>query len=220
MSKRSSLAVPPPSRVEPEPDISHAHKRAIEGALRWAWKELAANKPEVLRKGAEEQITYELASLLNHRPKGRRRAPGLSDFETVIRGESQKASDGRLKKMPDLTFRPPVYRGVTNTSHWGWFVEAKLIGGTATVTKYCQNGVQRFATGEYAARVPSGLMLAYVRDGQQPVAALTPHLPIYNAKDLIPGPTNDTCLSSHPRGALKPNACVVINLFHLWLLVA
>jgi len=218
MSKRPSLAVAPVSLLA-EPDLSPAHKRAIEGALRWAWAQLAVANPKVLRNGTEEEVTYALQEILNDRENGHRRAPGLGDFENVTRGESQKTSDGRLKKMPDLTFRPPVYPPVTNTTHWGCFVEAKLIGGAATVGLYCENGVQRFANGEYAARMQSGMMLAYVRDGRKPIAALKSRLPLYGADVLSPRTTDDACLSNHQRSALQPRACVEIELLHLWLQV-
>ncbi|MFM2409188.1 MAG: hypothetical protein RL481_16 [Pseudomonadota bacterium] len=220
MAKRISLAEP---KVLPsaEPDLSPAHKRAVEGALRWAWQQLVAANDAVLHEGSEEDITEAIELQLGRRESGRRVAPGLKDFEHVVRGAKQRAAGAGNEKQPDLTFRPPAsrYIQVTNLAYWGYFVECKIIeDGHAkrTITSYNNDGVKRFATGVYAARMPCGMMLAYVRGERGPVSSLAPHLPLYGATTISPGMTGDICTTLHPRSGLA-TACVAVNLSHLWL---
>lgn len=220
MVKRISLAEP---KILPsaEPDLSPAHKMAVEGAIRWAWQQLLAANDPVLNEGSEEDITEAIEIQLGRRENGRRVAPGLKDFEHVVRGAKQRAADAGNQKQPDLTFRPPVsrYIQVTNLAYWGYFVECKIIedGHTSrTITSYNNDGVSRFATGVYAARMPCGMMLAYVRGSKEPVSSLTPHLPLHGATTINPGATHDICTTLHPRSGLA-TACVDVNLSHLWL---
>jgi hypothetical protein len=216
MSRRASLSEPPP-RLAAEPDLSQAHKNAIEFALRWAWGQLLTANADVLRDGKEEQITDALEFQLGRCEKGQRVAPGLADFDHPVRGAKQETADGRIEKEPDLTFRPPVraYPKVTNTKHWGCFVECKLIEDghkSRTTEGYQKAGVRRFAEGEYAARMPSGMMFAYVRGEQKPAVALKEILPTLTTTER-----EDVWHSTHARGALQPIACVDITLTHLWL---
>lgn len=222
MARRRSLAQPP-ALIAAEPDLSPVHKKAIEGALRWAWQQLIAANDTTLQDGSEEAITAAIETQLGRRERGRRVAPGLMDFDHPVRGAKQRTSDGRIEKQPDLTFRPPTsrYARVRNTAHWGYFVECKLIEdghASRTVSSYSDDGIRRFASGEYAARMPSGMMLAYVRGDRQPIASLEPLLPLYGATTIKPGQTTDTCVTRHPRQALAP-PCVDAVLVHLWLLV-
>lgn len=222
MSRGARLAVPlsvPPVVPEHEPDLGSDHKEAIIKSLRWAWSELALHEPDLLRTGDEESISERLQNLLNQRRGGIRRARWLTDFETVTRGENQRTVDGRIQKKPDLTFRPTVYPSVINPTRWGWFVECKIIDGTTSVTAYRNNGVHRFVVGEYAAWMPSGSMLAYVRDGSTPTQMLSQALLGHcETRHCRTGPTPDRSESEHDRSCLaKP--CVDVVLSHLWLIV-
>lgn len=222
MSPRRRLGVPlsvAPTVPAHEPDLSPEHKAAIIEALRWAWSELKRNNLGVVLTGEEEAITDKLQELLNKRIGSERLASWLKDFETVTRGESQRTADGRIGKKPDLTFRPPTYASVGNTTRWGWFVECKIINGTTSVTAYRDNGVCRFSSGEYAAWMPSGAMLAYVRGDLKPMTALD--LPLrerVGTKRLVPGPTVDQSESEHDRSCLS-NPCPDVTLTHIWLQV-
>ncbi len=222
MTRRPRLSVPlsvAPALPAQEPDIAPEHKAAIVEALRWAWSELGRRDPELCRTGDEESITAKLQDMLNERKGGERLVPWLMDFETVTRGESERTADGRLGKKPDLTFRPPTYARVTNTTRWGWFVECKIIDGGASVTAYRDAGVHRFSSGEYAAWMPSGAMLAYVRDGSTPARALHHALRGHvNTRRHGPGPSGDRSESEHDRSRLA-NPCVDVTLTHLWLTV-
>ena len=207
----------PPTILRHEPDLVPEHKEAIIHALRWAWSQLSYRDPHLLRTKDEESITEKLQKLLNERRKGRRLAASLKDFETVTRSERQTTADGRIQKMPDLTFRPPLYKSVTNTTRWGWFVECKIIDGSDSVRVYRDEGVHRFSSGEYAAWMQSGAMLAYVRDGSPPMQALLAVLIGHTGtKEQRPGPTSDRCESAHQRSRLA-NPCVDVTLIHLWL---
>ncbi len=205
--------------AEFEPDVSEVHKRAIERALRWAWAEVCRRWSSIVQNGTEEEITAKLQYVLNlHGDDYRRCAPGLRSFETVNRGAKVVTADGRIEKMPDLVFRPPVTHGVRNRSEWGFFVECKIIDGAATVALYCDQGIARFVRGEYCARMPSGGMVAYVRDRSAPYGALQTRL----GKDLATRrhaarAASDMSDSLHGRGTL-PTPCVDILLTHLWLL--
>lgn len=204
-----------------EPDLSPAYKAAIETAIRWAWSEILAGSAELIQNGKEEEITTQIQLVLNeNNPKNwRRRAPGLEDFETVDRGAKVVTADGRIEKQPDLVFRPIVGHGVRNRSHWGMFVECKIISHERhhSPDNYCNSGLLKFAKGEYAALMSSGAMVAYVRDGSRPFEALGPLLGTgYATVFSERGATEDTSTSRHDRSKLN-NPCVEITLTHLWL---
>jgi hypothetical protein len=216
MSRRPPLSVAPALPAH-EPDLAPAHKEAILAALRWAWQQLWSQDPDVARRGHEEEISARLEALLNERRSGRRLAPGLHDFETVVRGANQRTADGRIQKRPDLTFRPIPYASVIDATQWGWFVECKIIDGGASITLYRDHGMQRFGLGEYAALMPSGAMLGYVRDRSLPGDALPRALRGHaGTKRHDAGPTPDRSESEHVRSGL-PHPCVDVRLVHLWL---
>lgn len=202
-----------------EPDISDVHKRAVERALRWAWKEVCRRWPKIARSGSEEQVTAKIHRVLNeHTSNNRRAAPGLHSFETVNRGAKVESIDQRIELMPDLVFRPPLPPGVRNRTDWGYFVECKIVDGSKSIGLYCTKGISRFANGEYCAWMPSGAMMAYVRDGSRPFASLQKRLTSSFATLQHVARATDVSDSVHARGAL-PIPCVDISLTHLWLCV-
>ncbi len=216
--RHRALSVRAP-RIIAEPDVSDVHKRAVERALRWAWGEVHRRWPQVLRSGTEEQITTKMHRVLNEQSQGNRRAaPGLHSFETVSRGAKVESVDGRIELMPDLVFRPPLPPGVRNRSDWGYFVECKIVDGATSVGLYCSEGVVRFATAAYAAWMPSGGMLAYVRDGSRPFASLDVRFTGAFSTRHHAQRSIDVSDSLHGRHAL-PQPCVDITLMHLWLCV-
>ncbi len=219
MRKHPQLGARHPPSIS-EPDISDAYKAAVEGALRWAWEQVRSRWPEVVTSGREEEITERMCRVLNEQgPDDRRLAPGLGSFETVVRGAKVLSADGRIEKAPDLVFRPVAISGVRYRDDWGVFVECKIIAPETNHSpkEYCQNGVARFAKGEYAPRMPSAAMLAYVRDGRRPHSALSPLLDsTYATQSHHAGAMDDTSKSQHGRGSL-PQPCVNITLTHLWL---
>lgn len=215
-SRRRRLSVRAP-QITSEPDISDVHKRAVERALRWAWREVRQQWPAIVKSGSEEQITAKIHRLLNqHTPAHRRAAPGLHSFETVNRGSKVEASDGRIELMPDLVFRPPTPMGVRNRGDWGYFIECKIVDGAKSIGLYCTQGIARFTNGEYAAWMPSSGMLAYVRNGARPYTSLKARL-AKGYSTLRHGRRSvDISESAHARSALT-TPCVDIALVHLWL---
>ncbi len=113
-------------------------------------------------------------------------------------------------------FRPPLPVGVRNRGDWGYFVECKIVDGAASIGLYCTQGVERFTSGAYAAWMPSGGMLAYVRDGTRPFASLKARFAKGYSTQHHLHRSADTSDSMHGRGAL-PTPCVDIALVHLWL---
>lgn len=217
-SRRRRLSVRAP-QIVCEPDISDVHKRAVERALRWAWKEVCRRWPTTSRSGSEEQVTARIHRVLNeHTANNRRAAPGLHMFETVNRGSKVESIDERIELMPDLVFRPPIPPGVRNRGDWGYFVECKIVDGSRSIGLYCTEGVARFSNGEYGAWMPSGAMMAYVRDGSQPFASLQKRLTSGFATLQHVARSADVSASVHARGGL-PIPCVDIALTHLWLCV-
>jgi hypothetical protein len=198
------------------------YRRAIEYALRWAWMQVLSEHPEIIESGDEEHITNRLQTTLNEfGPDHKRLAPGLDLFDTVERGAKVVANDESLGKAPDLTFRPPPVHGVRNLGSWGLFVECKIIDGAANHSPraYCEHGVARFVAGEYAARMSSGMMLAYVRDDRLPYPTLSPILAAPPYKTLSQeSVAEDVSQSVHERTGLAP-PCANIDLTHLWLSV-
>ena len=202
-----------------EPDLAPEFKRAIASAVRWGWSELQRRCPDIIASGREEEITERLHSVLNELDEEDRRcAPGLDLFETVDRGAKVTTSDGRIEKAPDLVFRPSYRRGVRNLSDWGLFVECKIVNATVrhhSPSFYCENGVARFVKGEYAYRMPSGMMLAFVRDRSAPYVTLQELLKAgYATLRHTAGEAPDECRSVHDRSA---RSCVAVELLHLWL---
>ena len=218
MAKHAPLSSRRPP-LDCEQDISDDYKAAIDTALRWAWAEVCARWPDEVATAREEQITKRIWDALNeHDASGRRLAPGLELFETVERGSKVNSADDGVDRAPDLVMRPPALN-VRRRNDWGAFIECKIIGpeGHHSPREYCVNGVARFVQGHYAPRMPSGTMLAYVRDRRTPHASLSPILgePPYNTRrhDVV---TTDTSRSEHYRGS-QPAPCVTITLTHLWL---
>lgn len=120
-------------------------------------------------------------------------------------------------------------------SQYGFFIECKIIGRSKdnhTVHEYCRAGVRRFVTGQYAAAMPSGMMLAYVRDGRTVVTELIPWMShdeaVREYAILSPPVLRDRCkhpiyVSRHSRSAVlvwHRHLCGEIELDHFWLQLA
>jgi hypothetical protein len=218
MAKRRSLAAPA-AVLESEPDLPDPIKNVIEAAVAWAWGQVKERWPATVATGREEEITERLCFVLNEQgPDDGRIAPGLNSFETVARGAKTLTSDGRIEKAPDLVVRPIAAIGVRNRGFWGLFIECKIIADEShhSAKAYCVNGVARFVSGEYAARMPSGMMVAYVRNGARPYATLSPLLTEYETISHTSGALSQRSSSAHRRSA-RPSPCTDVTLVHLWL---
>lgn len=206
-----------PAVLEAEPDLTKPQKAAIVRALRWGWDEVLRQWPDVVETGREEEITAKLCDVLcEQTPLGKRRAPGLSQFETVNRGAKTQGSNNHIEYQPDLAFRPILAPRVRNRNRWAWFVECKIINGGSSVRLYCENGVQKYIDGRYAARMPSAAMLAYVRDAQEPRTRLGAILQDDYGAVVVFSKVRYMLTSQHDRAGASPR-CVPIELTHLWL---
>jgi len=207
-----------PAPIESEPDLTALQKVAVVRAIRWAWHRVVLEWPKIVAEGREEEITAKLCDVLGEQTKGgKRRAPGLSQFETVNRGAKASGANSRIEYQPDLTFRPISAPRVRNRNRWGWFVECKIIDEGHSVHLYCEKGVLRYIDGRYAPRMPSAAMLAYVRNHQKPSESLEPILrekfdsSITKSK-MVP----HAVASRHDRARGTP-PCIAIELIHVWL---
>lgn len=207
--------------VEIQPDLPEEYKAVIVQSVRWAWSEVCEKWPEVVTSGREEEISTKLADVLNAQDvRGRRLAPGLSSFETVNRGAKVEGVDGGVEYQPDLVFRPFKMPGVRNRGSWGWFVECKVVRGAGSIRRYCDDGVQRFVDRRYAARMPSGAMLGYVRDDSEPYPSLEPRLSGRYGNAAVEPPDCQSRIkirSRHDRTGAVSSKDRRIELTHLWL---
>lgn len=213
-----------PLAAVPEPVM-----RVVAETVVRAWNDLAANHGDVLKHGAEPEVSALLESRLNT----------LRDedpcWEAVASGasrgrESINFDGGRLENRPDISVH-------LTRRHSGFplIVECKLIDHPRrkTVDLYCRQGLARFVTGEYAWATREAFMLAYVRDGGRIATTLSPHLmkkqtetPDPVATEALPlpvsGSANDLARSRHRRnfrylGNGNGNEPGAIELWHLWL---
>lgn len=162
------LAVGPPPPALPYPPLAPALQRVIRSAVGVAWGIVLREISEGRCDGTGEvSITIELERALNHllneEPPS---VPGFSAriFETLIRGgEVVNYDHTSVEKRPDLTFRTagPAPSGVER-SHYGMFVECKLLDATHNTGAYGDNGIMRFVRGEYAWAMPHAMMIGYV----------------------------------------------------------
>lgn len=220
MKKRTPLSEPIRS-LDPQPPISADLRNAVIAALRCAWSLLHKEKGVDPMLHDEEEITAALWALLNEKRNGCRRMQPLRLFKDVVRSGQYRAAQGSFKQQPDLRFQPRAEpRQVTDLGAWALFAECKIVGPAShhSPTMYCQNGVDRFASGKYAPRMSTGVVVAYVRDGQLPFPTLKPLLAgAYGNSTLRPHKTDARMIfSMHDRTALIPS-CVSIEITHVWL---
>jgi hypothetical protein len=226
-------------------DLSEMEKSAIEDALRLACTRLpaCAQKYNIdLRTARENHITVLLREELDRI----RRDPsvpvlGFSQGEFQHMPVSENLSDcsghpaDQHQKQPDLVFRP-VYTPSAfpqASMYYGVFVECKLIDDPKNkhdINHYCKAGLMRFLDGRYAWAMPSGLMVAYVRNQKKISTYLSSHLKTYRTQYRVqklpkqsirtgrPPATPPIYISTHERYC-EPNGKPLspINIGHLWL---
>lgn len=199
-SRRSAIrmGIPPnlhhPARnaapIVPYPDLSSLEKAAVEDAIVEAWRRLPAaairrNLP--LDTAPEEPLTRLLRDELDIlRRDSSQPVPGFSEdaFQRIPESEAVPDAAGRLDPFisfyPDLVFRPvKTPRQVVHDVEYGLFVECKIVDQTKahhSIRYYCKEGIRRFVAGEYAAAMPSAMMVAYVRGPSSIPSHLGPYL--------------------------------------------
>lgn len=210
---------------------------AIDQALKMAWEHMCSDEAdrEIIENKGEVSITQCLRKKLNNlRIKGSVDGYNCLAFERPYSGAEFYNYKGEKVRKPDLIFavsgnpRP----GVCDDLNDAIFVECKLVdsNGGKNVGLYCSHGLIRFIDGSYAWRMNQGMMIAYVRTGQQLPEALIDGLNSYGrAKTLKTDGIVQPCklsksrqrvyLTDHKRSWKLPEGMPPgkIQVRHLWL---
>jgi len=171
--------------VVPFADLSPLERSAVEEALVVAWSRVPAAAARAgidLATSDEEPITRLLRDVLDSLQRDRTNpVPGFSDREFDHIPESEAIRVGERVVYPDLVVRPrntppgvPLGRRVD----YGLMIECKILDKmrpNLSVRTYCVKGLLRFVTGEYAAAMPSAMLVAYVRGEWSVAEQLTRH---------------------------------------------
>ena len=147
--------------------------------------ELLRKRKRSLATGLEDEITAELEGIIENdlrQKNGDRTKGGIPGFdrnlfEAVTRHQCVVNHDGtKLKKEPDLCFKlraDAEARVLAN--QYAIFIECKPVDAThAAGSCYCDDGLQRFITGDYAWAMRDAMMLAYARDSRTIAGNLLP----------------------------------------------
>lgn len=206
----------------PIPALQQRHMLVISELLIAAWNGLLKNHESIIRSKDEPEVNALMNSRLN---KIRLKKPEWSLLVLgVTRGAESISYDGRsLEKRPDLSIF------ITNRLFsFPLIVECKLIDKKEQkgVELYCNKGISRFISGEYAWYAQEAFMLAYVRDGATIASSLTPQLK--RCKKSVPDPflteqipealrPSFPNLAKSRHGRLFPQNPGSIFIWHLWL---
>jgi hypothetical protein len=150
----------------PHPPYPKATLRVIEKAIAEAWR-IIRDHPEgdfKIDTAEEDRVTRELrACLMNRVLDGGTVLGFTSDQFRVTREAKFESFDGKhLDKMPDLHIDVVRDSPVSLPSADGLFVECKPVDSNHPVgADYCDKGIIRFVSGEYAWALPEGLMVGY-----------------------------------------------------------
>ena len=213
----------------PRPAVADIHLQILAEGLREAFDDLCEREPAKMVSGAEPEVTALLQARLNRPAKEESLWSQLVLF--VVRGAESISFDGsHLEKRPDLS----IYLS-DRAQHFPLVVEAKILDGASgkTVASYCDRGLLKFVTGEYAWTNREAFMLGYVRDGSSIDANLTPRLaagPASNPQaylvERLPVQVAsgglDLAYTRHGREftyptQAPPNSPGSISVWHLWL---
>jgi hypothetical protein len=212
--------------------LHQEHLRVIVEALSAAWTDLVQRHPQVLLSEDEADINALMETRLLHRFD---EDPLWEQMiRAVARGRETVSFDGtHLEKRPDLS----LFLTCRNAA-FPLAIECKIVdeANSKSGKLYCDKGVSRFLTGEYAWATREALMIAYVRDKStiastlaplfmQPASGPAPYA-AEGAVSMMGTPPPDLAKSSHGRSfrypLLKPprDEPGAIALWHLWLSAA
>ncbi|WP_394155987.1 hypothetical protein [Loktanella salsilacus] len=210
--------------------IDQDHLEIVVAGLADAFEDARAAAPVIVATGNEAAVTALIESHLNRRidedPIWR------SLVARVGRGTESINYDGtKIEKRPDLSIS-----FTARSRRFPLIVEAKIIDlkSSKTAKLYCENGVHRFQIGDYAWGCREAVMLAYVRDGSNIAATLTPQITRANGSGLaefgtttgltvLQFTTKELASSEHDRSFLYPSQRPPrdkpgpISLWHVWL---
>lgn len=129
----------------------------------------------------EDEVTAKLRSTIENRLRQSGEVSGFSKrtYEFIVRqGQWENYNGTVLTKTPDLFFklRDDENQRVRVRSEFdGLFIEAKPVDYTHPAgSKYCDDGLIRFVSGDYAWAMQEAMMLAYARDGRTILGHLIP----------------------------------------------
>lgn len=220
----------------PSPMISCA-----EIAIRTAWEALRLNQHEYginLYDDDEGFVSYALVRILNFlcQPENRPYQEFIDFveyFESVNVESGYQDYKGGTITQPDFALKPRSNPNPgLDAGYYAIFVEAKVISDYGPQTsEYFTDGVDRFLIGKYAWAMPHGLMLAYLRTGQDVLEALNQYLngwkrmSRFNTNQLAiyakqPNRPPMVCVTVHERKWEYKNRSGYpgnIELRHLWL---
>lgn len=209
--------------------IAEAHLDVIFETVVRVWQELKDERSQALTDGSEAEINALMESRLNSLWRS---DPLWSQLvSSVARGKESLSFDGtHLEKRPDLS----IYLTGKHPS-FPVVVECKLIdhGSGKGVDLYCNNGIARFVSGQYAWANSEAILIAYIRDGSSVEEHLSPFLAAGVERRPDPWQTHrlpaaamglrSTISSSHHLRSFRYPAGVGagtpgnIALWHLWL---
>lgn len=162
------LSLPTPGVCSPIPGVDIY---AISQGLKLAWENVCNVHP--VNTMSEPAITRKLYDELEAILDDGKRIPRFNSDNYSLNREGKYPSwNGEfVDKEPDLNLHPKTAKKQSERL----FIECKLIDDEDEkgVSLYVRHGVRRFVDGEYAWRMPQGMMLAYVRDGQTLPDSLT-----------------------------------------------
>ena len=208
--------------------LHQEHLRIIVEAVSAAWTDLLQRHQQILLRDEEAEIN----ALMETRLSARLDEDPLwaQMVRAVARGRETISFDGtHLEKRPDLS----LFLTCRNSA-FPLAIECKIIdeANNKTGKLYCDKGLSRFLTGEYAWAAREALMVGYVRDKSTIVSTLVPlFLPLtsgsvsYAAEGPISpigSPPLDLARSSHSRNFRYPlrqppsDQPGAIALWHLW----
>jgi hypothetical protein len=212
--------------------LHQEHLSVIVEVLCFAWADLGQRHPEVLLQEEEAAINAlmetRLLAFLDEDPLW------AQMVRAVARGRETVSFDGaHLEKRPDLSLFLTCRNATFPLS-----IECKIIdeANRKSGKIYCDNGVSRFLSGEYAWATREAFMIAYVRDESTIASTLMPLFAppecgsapyaAEGAMSAIGDPPLDLAKSIHSRSFRYPlrepprDEPGAISLWHLWLPVA
>lgn len=226
-------------RSPPYPKISARVYAVVELALKEAWSIVTADRSPTApwRTAREDSLTLMLFEVLKDTIWQQQKVPGFNNeiFSGIQREPKVRNFDGKHPdKMPDLLIEFREIPSEVRASQYGIFIECKPVDATHSVHgHYCDKGIRRFLTGDYAWAMQDALMVAYASDKRTIREHLWPHVttttPAPFTSSALPVPcrhskedslAGQTFVTTHPRefnyletGAAAPE----ITLRHLWL---
>lgn len=221
----------------PHPPIRLPVLLVVESAICAAW-DILRMRPRAgfdLKTATEDVITFELHEALLDEVFNTGIVSGFDEqiFSGPEREPKIRSYDyAHLDKMPDIIVRLIGRPAGIRRSQDGLFVECKPVDKKHPLRKdYCERGLIRFLTGQYAWAMPTAMMVGYTTADYRLSPALTAVLkdwPETNTSTIVRpcSRSNSTSVSEgihitkHPRGFeyVETNRqAPAITIRHLWL---